>query len=475
MLVVLVVPLCFWNLDVLPLRIWDESRLAMNSLEMLNNGNWVTTFFDGKPDMWNTKPPLLIWAQVATMKLIGPSDFAVRLPSVVAALLTFLSLFILARNYLRSTAIAVMAILVLATSPGFMNWHGVGAADYDAAVTLWTTLACLGFYLYTETTRARYLYLFFLSLAMGVLTKSVGALLFLPGLFLFALWKKKIPAFLSNKHFYISLGTMLLLVGGYYALREHHNPGYLSTVCKNELGGRYLQAIEGHGESPFFFLTNLWQTRMPFWVLFVPLGMATGFFRRQKPLARFTHFLTLLVLGFFLVITIGQTKCRWYDMPMYPFMALLVAIFFFVVITHILNFRFLINRTKFQILPILLLVFLFAGPYRDAIQHVRHPENQTGYYYMGYVLKESLAGQRELDGMRILINGYSPQNDFYIRLLQMRGKDVKRADWKTLVAGDLVITTDGKIAEGLVTAFDCKLVDETRWLKTYEILGSLSP
>ena len=44
----------FGNLGELPIRIWDESRLAINAIEMLNNGNFLVTYFDNQPDLWNT-------------------------------------------------------------------------------------------------------------------------------------------------------------------------------------------------------------------------------------------------------------------------------------------------------------------------------------------------------------------------------------------------------------------------------------
>jgi 4-amino-4-deoxy-L-arabinose transferase-like glycosyltransferase len=62
----------FMHLDTLPIRIWDEARQAVNALEMWENGNFLVTHFEGSPDMWSTKPPLLIWLQVALIGLLGP-------------------------------------------------------------------------------------------------------------------------------------------------------------------------------------------------------------------------------------------------------------------------------------------------------------------------------------------------------------------------------------------------------------------
>ena len=33
------------------------------------------TYYLDEPDMWNTKPPLLVWLQVIFMKLLGPYGY----------------------------------------------------------------------------------------------------------------------------------------------------------------------------------------------------------------------------------------------------------------------------------------------------------------------------------------------------------------------------------------------------------------
>ena len=48
----------FYNLDFLPLRLWDEARLAINAYEMKNNNHFLITHFKGEFDMWNTKQNL---------------------------------------------------------------------------------------------------------------------------------------------------------------------------------------------------------------------------------------------------------------------------------------------------------------------------------------------------------------------------------------------------------------------------------
>src|SRR5690606_9263737 len=103
-----------YNLGFIPIRIWDEGRVATNALNMYLNNNWLITYFDGQPDLWNTKPPLLIWFQVISMKIFGVSEWSVRLPSAMASILTGLSLWFFCTRYLQKAWLGFIAGAVFA-------------------------------------------------------------------------------------------------------------------------------------------------------------------------------------------------------------------------------------------------------------------------------------------------------------------------------------------------------------------------
>lgn len=90
----------FQYLDYLPVRVWDESRTAVNAYEMYQHGNYLVPTYNEEPDMWNTKPPLMVWLQVFSMKLLGTNEFSLRLPSAFAALVTCILLLII-RDIIR--------------------------------------------------------------------------------------------------------------------------------------------------------------------------------------------------------------------------------------------------------------------------------------------------------------------------------------------------------------------------------------
>ena len=57
-IVLLYFPL-FLRLDSRPLREWDEARNAVNAYEMSKSGQFLIKTYEGQPDLWETKPPLL--------------------------------------------------------------------------------------------------------------------------------------------------------------------------------------------------------------------------------------------------------------------------------------------------------------------------------------------------------------------------------------------------------------------------------
>ena len=91
----------FTDLGGLVLRQWDESRQAVSAIEMSQSGNWVVATFGFEPDLWNTKPPLLVWLQAGLIRLIGPTEWAIRLPSAVAALATVMLVYSFMAKHLR--------------------------------------------------------------------------------------------------------------------------------------------------------------------------------------------------------------------------------------------------------------------------------------------------------------------------------------------------------------------------------------
>ena len=239
----------FHHLDRLSIRLWDESRLAVSALEMTQSGNLVVTTFEDEVDMWNTKPPLMVWLQAVSMKIFGFNELGVRLPAALAGLMTLGFLFLFFLKTLARSDIAVFSTLALVSCAGYVTVHVTRTGDYDALLTLFTTLTVFLTYVWVDSENDSLLaWIGMAVIGMG-LTKGIQGFMIMPGLALYLIIKGKLMWVLKQPKFWITALVALVFVIGFYFIRNYFNPGYLSTVWETELGGLYQRSSGFHAQS----------------------------------------------------------------------------------------------------------------------------------------------------------------------------------------------------------------------------------
>jgi 4-amino-4-deoxy-L-arabinose transferase-like glycosyltransferase len=340
-LALLSLPLAF-DLGQVPIQICDEARQAVNALEMLrSDGQWLITTFNHQPDLWNTKPPLLIWLQALSMHWLGATALAVRVPSLLADLGT-LGLLYVAGRQLGRPSMGLLAGGLLVTMAGFRSPHLARSGDYDALLCCLVLGQVVATFAYAETSRRRYLLLAAGAVGAAVLTKGVAGLLGVPSLALYLLLEKKLWDTVRRPAFWAAVAVALVGPVLYYALREQALPGYLAAVWNNEVGGRYAHDLlnevqPGCTADPetnsaiqsalptLFYIYNLLGYQCRLWAPFLPLA---GLLLIAPPSAsrRLGSLLGMFLAGWLLVITLAKTKHEWYVAPMLPALALLLAL-----------------------------------------------------------------------------------------------------------------------------------------------------
>lgn len=448
----------FLHLDVMPLRLYDESRNALNAAEMMQNGNWIVTYYNGTPDMWNTKPPLLIWTQTVFFKLLGPNELALRLPSAIAAVLTCLSLLIFSIKHLKSYWFGLIASVILVTSSGYVAIHGTRTGDYDPMLTLFITLFSLSAFAYTESRERKSLFFFFLFLTLAALTKGVQAFIIAPAIFVYAavrLWRRIHWSDVAA----IAIGGLLsvLTIAAYYLLREHHNPGYLLTVWQNELGGRYMEVTENNTGGFFFYLQNIVDRHFNYWYWLVPIGALLGVFSSKQKLKRIAVFVGFMVLWYWLIISSSQTKLYWYALPLYPFLSLLAAIPIYAVFKTILRSASIHNTNVKKVGAAIFLVAVFAIPYTKAVSRVYFPQEypwDVGPYSIFYYLKQPTTDDFNLDGKTICYDFYNSPLEFYQIALAHKGVEIELIHPREIELGDTLLVFQPEVIEHLDSTFE---------------------
>jgi 4-amino-4-deoxy-L-arabinose transferase-like glycosyltransferase len=472
----------FGNLNVWPIRIWDESRLVVNAYQMMQDNDWIVThYWDNSPDMWNTKPPLLIWCQVLCMKIMGIGELAIRSPSAIAAFLTCISLLILSVRYLKDFMFGFIAVIVLITSLGYINIHATRTGDYDSLLTWFSTVSAFSFFAYFENRDVKYLYFFFLGLTFGVLTKGVTVLMFVPAFVIYAFWQKQLLNLFRNKHFYLGALLFLFIAFGYYFLREYYNPGYMKAVSENELGGRYLNNLQVDHKSSFWFYYNyMLDEHLTAWYLLVPCGLLIGIFSENKKIQKLTVFSGIVIVTFFLIISAAQTKFNWYDCPLFPFIAIIVAIFIHFIFNSFENVAIKSNlpALKYPVVPYVFLFLVFINPYQAVINKTyyskEHPYN-VEMYEISYFLRSAISNPQKVDNCYLLMDDSKDQLFLYLKILQGKGASISFKKREELQAGDTIIACEQSVKEYLAANYNYESIENYKNISKYKLISRNQP
>jgi len=105
-----------WLSWLRPLTLPDEGRYGGVAWEMLSRGSHVVPTLDGMP--FFHKPPLYYWLAEAAYSVFGPSVWAARLPSLLAAWGVAMVLYSFLRRW-RGEGTALVGLLALLTQPFF--------------------------------------------------------------------------------------------------------------------------------------------------------------------------------------------------------------------------------------------------------------------------------------------------------------------------------------------------------------------
>jgi 4-amino-4-deoxy-L-arabinose transferase-like glycosyltransferase len=119
-----------------PLWDEDEPRFAAIARTMVETGDWVVPVFNDTLAV--DKPVLMHWAMAACMTVFGTNEFAARLPSMIAALVTALALLRFGTRFFDPTVGVVAALAWLGTLLAGIEAH---AATPDAILTALCTWA----------------------------------------------------------------------------------------------------------------------------------------------------------------------------------------------------------------------------------------------------------------------------------------------------------------------------------------------
>jgi 4-amino-4-deoxy-L-arabinose transferase-like glycosyltransferase len=278
---------------------------------MADRGDWLLPTFRGQP--FFDKPPLAYWQFAGAFEAFGPELLAARLLSVAWAVVSVVVTWRLG-CLLFDGRVASAAALVLATTPGFLAMSRLAMSDMPlTALCLAAVLLGLRAAEAPVPATPRLVACGAL-LGLAFLTKGPIALLFT-----LAPMLALAPRLARPRPLLTVASTALLVASPWFAwLALERGPAPLLHFFWRENVARFSGTAYASGRGPFFYLGVYLSLGLP-WALLLPLGLRR--LAASPPARR----LAAAVLVMALPLSLSSGKIEYYLLPLYPWLALLVA------------------------------------------------------------------------------------------------------------------------------------------------------
>ncbi|MBM3579178.1 MAG: glycosyltransferase family 39 protein [Alphaproteobacteria bacterium] len=219
------------TLAIYPFHHPSEVRYAAIAMRMVLTGNFLMPYFDPITPFFG-KPPLSFWASAISFKIFGFSEFAGRLPHLLAlVLICFVMYRAVKKIYDEKTAL--ISVLILASSLLFYALHSVMT---EAFLLLGMTLISCSFILAEWP-------LFFLGCIVAMLTKGpVGIVMPCLAIPVYLTLTKSWKNFFRDFPFVRGALIFLAATLPWFYLAEKNYPGFLEYFLLGENFGRFAKS-----------------------------------------------------------------------------------------------------------------------------------------------------------------------------------------------------------------------------------------
>ncbi|MEM9337290.1 MAG: glycosyltransferase family 39 protein [Bacteroidota bacterium] len=296
----------------------DEAKNTQCAREMADRGDWIVPTFNGQ--LRTDKPPLHYFFMRLSYSVFGDGAFGARFFSSIFGVLTVLLTYFFTRSFLGEKAASYSALVLLCSLGFIAQFH---LAVPDPYLIFFITAAICCYFYYEQKQKRKYLYLAYIAVGLGVLTKGPIAIV-LPGMavFFFMIYKRKLTArelLMLNP----PLGLLIIaaIAGPWYYLVHIETAGaWTQGFFLDHNVNRFNAPKEGH--SGGFWLPTAYALGMllPFSV-FIPQAVRQAFKEKQDILVY-----SLITIGCMLLFfSLASTKLPGYTSPVFPFAAIVLG------------------------------------------------------------------------------------------------------------------------------------------------------
>lgn len=311
--------LYFFGSNILPLIPPDEPRYSQVARQMFESGDWVTPRLGDHP--WFEKPVLLYWLMCLSFKILGVTEFALRLPSAISALICVYLTYNIVRKAAGETG-ALLSATILGTSAFFVAFSH--AATFDMLLTVCVAASLWSFFEF-DALSGKKLHLFaaYAFCGLGILAKGFVA----P-----AIITLTASIYWYTEHRFRDLGKLHLIKGILLAaiiagiwlvpVTLIHRSLFWDDFFVQHHLARYTSSKLHRAESVFFFVPIVLLGMYP-WTA----GMFCGFREtRTDPERKLLRFSLIWFVSSFVFFSLSRVKLPGYILPLAPPLAVIAAL-----------------------------------------------------------------------------------------------------------------------------------------------------
>ena len=310
----------FLNIHAVPLFDLDEGAFSEATREMFVRGDFISPYLNGEPRY--DKPVLIHWLQAASVWVLGLNEFALRLPSALAAALWCWLIFLFTKRY-TSTVTALYAAIITASSVQISLI--AKAAIADALLNLFLSGALFSIYLFYQSRELRYVYLSAAAMALGFLTKGpVAVVIPLAVSLLFFLSKGEFRIWLKAVFNLRALALFgLLALPWYVAQYLRQGDAFIQGFFFKHNIARFGETFEQHGGGFFYFIPVVLIGLLPYTALLLKT------FTRSSEIVKddLRRYLLIWFLFVLVLFSFSGTKLPHYAVYGYPAAIILMAMY----------------------------------------------------------------------------------------------------------------------------------------------------
>jgi len=310
-------------LGVRPMVIPDEFRYAEISREILDTGDWVVPHLDGL--RYFEKPVLGYWLHAAGIAMFGTNAFAIRFFSAVAAGISAVLLFFLARKYAGGYRTGIFVAAMFVTFAEVFSVGTISALDSIFSMFLTVAMALFFFAHMEEVPRKRVCLLVLSGISCGLAFLTKGFLAFaIPTVAVipFLIWQRRAKEIF--RILWIPFVTAILVALPWSLMIYAREKGFWYYFFWTEHVHRLVSGESGQHPEPFwFFIPCILGGAFP-WTFLLPAAISGLRGTRFKdPLFRYAICWLLLP---FLLLSTSSGKLVTYILPCFAPLAIIMSI-----------------------------------------------------------------------------------------------------------------------------------------------------